>query len=62
LTANHLSEFTERFIHAPGAAAFITGLAGMALCQALIAQPSAGVRGQSTATSHKIVRRQGVAS
>ncbi len=37
LTANYLSEFVGRFIGAPGgAAAFVTGLAGMALCQGLI--------------------------
>jgi hypothetical protein len=37
LTANYLSEFVGRFIGTPsGAAAFITGLAGMALCQGLI--------------------------
>jgi hypothetical protein len=33
LTANYFGDFIGRFIGAPGGAAFVTGPAGMALCQ-----------------------------
>jgi hypothetical protein len=44
LTANYLSEFIGRFIGTPGgAAAFITGLAGMAIFASSKKRPKAGL-------------------